>query len=189
MDELGSCSFIREYIKHEASRVYTHQAIAVAFHDQFDTAGIGARYVTLERVRRYVSVSATINTEESIEEQMTSHHFKSHSYTIQVKKVLVFANNIQLEHLVKYGNKLVLMDACGSLGGFYLVTLLVRDNFRCWIPVGQFWIDNEQSDLYVIAFRKLQEWTNYSWIPQTFLIDGSNIESRAIAQCFDSAQI
>lgn len=101
----------------------------------------------------------------------------------------MFANNIQLEHLVKYGNKLVLMDACGSLGGFYLVTLLVRDNFRCWIPVGQFWIDNEQSDLYVIAFRKLQEWTNYSWIPQTFLIDGSNIESRAIAQCFDSAQI
>ena len=91
--------------------------------------------------------------------------------------------------MVKYGNQPILMDACGSLGGFYLVTLVARDNFRCWVPVGQFWTEKEHSDLYVLAFHKLEEWTNHLWIPQTFLIDGSNIDSKAIELCFDSIRI
>lgn len=188
MDKLGSCNFIREYIKNESNRGYSCQAIAAAFHNQFDSKGIGARYVTLERIRRYSGIS-TITTEESIETLMASHYFKTHSYSLHGKKLLVFANSVQLEHLVKYGNKLVLMDACGSLGGFYLVTLVVRDNLRCWIPAGQFWIETEHSDLYVIAFRKLQEWANHLWMPKTFLIDGSNIEAKAIERSFDSIQI
>ena len=84
MDELGSCSFIREYIKNEASRGYSYQAISKAFHNQFDTVGIGARYVTLERVRRYSCVSTTITTEESIENHLTCHHFKSHSCSLAI---------------------------------------------------------------------------------------------------------
>jgi hypothetical protein len=34
-------------------------------------------------------------------------------------RLLVFANKEQLNHLVKYGHRLVLMDACGSLGGCF----------------------------------------------------------------------
>ena len=81
------------------------------------------------------------------------------------------------------------MDACGSLSGYYLVTLLVRDNFRCWVPCGQFWITKEHSDLYIFAFKTFMQWTEHRWSPSAFLIDGSNIELRAIERTFGGARI
>ncbi|KAI8914169.1 hypothetical protein EDD86DRAFT_80962 [Gorgonomyces haynaldii] len=81
------------------------------------------------------------------------------------------------------------MDACGSLANIYLVTLLFRDGFRCWLPAAQFWISKEHGDLYVQALKTLQDWTGQRWHPSAFLIHGSSIEARAIGQCFHSSRI
>jgi hypothetical protein len=43
--------------------------------------------------------------------------------------------------------------------------MMVRDNFRCWVPAGQFWIEKEHNDFYIEAFQLLQEWTNGMWNP------------------------
>ena len=81
------------------------------------------------------------------------------------------------------------MDACGSLAGNYLATLLVRNNLRCWIPCAQFWLSKEHSDLYLFAFHTLINWTSKRWVPTAFLIDGSKIESRAIEIGFGKTRV
>jgi hypothetical protein len=189
IDKARSCSFVREYIRNESSRGYTTQAIHAAFHKQFGNSFAGARFVTLDRVRRYCNLANMRSFDATLESLLHSNHFQTYFGTFPEGRLLVFANKEQLNHLVKYGNRLVLMDACGSLGGFYLVTMLVRDNFRCWLPAGQFWIEKEHSEFYIHSFQLLREWTNGMWNPKSFLIDGSNIEAKAIEHNFAGVNI
>ena len=97
--------------------------------------------------------------------------------------VVVFANGSLLHQLITCGNELVLMDACGSLAGNFLVTLLIRNNLRCWIPCGQFWISKEHSDLYSFALD-VESVGSYC-----VLIDGSKIESKAIESGFGNTRV
>ena len=189
MDQLKTNSFVREYIRSEAQRGYDYKSISKAFQKHVDIVAVGAKYVTLAKFKRYSIIDTSNLQTESISKFLKTKNFKSAYKQSNIGIVKVFANNDQLQHLELYGNELVLMDACGSLAGYYLVTLLVRDNFRCWIPGGQFLITKEHSDLYIFAFNTLAQWTNNRWNPSTFLIDGSKIEMKAIAQKFNRARV
>ena len=87
LDQLKTNSFVRDYIRIEAKRGYDHKSIAKAFHKQFDVAAVGAKYVTLAKIRRYSSISTSslkiddINVKE-----------------FQICSVIVFANSNQLQH-------------------------------------------------------------------------------------------
>ena len=187
MDQIRSCLFIREYIKNEAQRGYDLEAISNAFHKKFDSEGIGAIHVTRRRIRQYMGLSAKVS-EEKIDGALTANGFRFFSKTVASMRLLLFANETQLHHLVKFGSNLLLMDAC-NLSSRYLVTLMVRDNLRSWVPAAQFWISHEHADLYEIALKTLCEWTNHNWNPSAFLIDGSSIEACATRRCFLRAKI
>ena len=148
MDQIRSCLFIREYIKNESQRGYDLEAISNAFHKIFDSEGIGSKHVTRRRVRQYMGLSANAPGER-IDCVLTFNGFRFFSKIVSSMQVLVFANEMQLHHLVKFGSKLLLMDAC-NFADRHLVTLLVRDNLRCWVPAAQFWISQEHSDLYAL---------------------------------------
>ena len=51
MDQLKTNSFVRKYIRSEAKRGFDHNSIVEAFWEQFDVAAVGAKYVTMAKVR------------------------------------------------------------------------------------------------------------------------------------------
>jgi hypothetical protein len=53
------------------------------------------------------------------------------------------------------------------------------------LPADQFWIENEHSEFYIQAFQLMREWTN----GKSFLIDGSNIEAKAVEHNFAGVNI
>ena len=64
MDQLKTNSFVRKYIRSEAKRGFDHNSIVEAFWEQFDVAAVGAKYVTMAKVRRYSSIyTSTLQTD------------------------------------------------------------------------------------------------------------------------------
>ena len=78
MDQLKTNSFVRKYIRSEAKRGFDHNSIVEAFWEQFDVAAVGAKYVTLAKVRRYSSIyTSTLQTDSiAVSAFLTSKNFK-----------------------------------------------------------------------------------------------------------------
>ena len=136
MDQLQTNSFMREYIKNKSKRGYDHNSIYRVFQNRFDLSKVGAKYLTNAKVAQYTQFSRRVQQFGNIQTLLESRNYKFEIHLSLAGMVVVFANCSQLHQLITYGNELVLMDACGSLAGNFLVTLLIRNNLRCWIPCG-----------------------------------------------------
>ena len=182
MDQLQT-SFIREYIKNESKRGYDHKSIYIGFQNKFDLSKVGAKYLTNAKVTQYTQFSRRVQQFGNFQTFLESRNCKFEFHLSLAGMVVVFANCSLIHQLITCGNELVLMDACGSLAGNFLVTLLIRNNLRCWIPWRQFWISKEHSDLYSFALD-VESVGSYC-----VLIDGSKIESKAIESVFGNTRV
>jgi hypothetical protein len=102
--------------------------------------------------------------------------------------LLLFTSQFQLETLCKFGT-LVQMDSTHKLNSsnWKLTTIYVQNNVGVWFPGVQFFLSTENSALVTTGLnfiKSLAEKNNLKWQPRYFIIDDSNIETKAIKDCF-----
>jgi hypothetical protein len=190
IDHQKACSFIPQYIRSQSENGYDADSIHKAFHKKFEHSNIGAKFVSLQKCRGYISKRRrNFVAEEEIETFFKGKSYNFEKISHSTGLVHVFATTTQLKNLVLYGNKMILMDACFLKANCYIVTLLIRNKLRCWLPAAQFFVTAENHELYCLAFNRLLVWTTMLWKPEAILIDGSAVESKAIQKCFPNAFI
>jgi len=110
-------------------------------------------------------------------------NLKSHS--------IVFAKEHRLDSLRSRGYR-SLMDSTHKTNylGWYLYTVLVRDEFASGIPCAHVLTDGEDSQILTAGLRKIKQWCNRGraeskqWTPRYFLTDDSAAEQLAVQNAF-----
>lgn len=108
---------------------------------------------------------------------------KSHS--------IVFAKEHRLDSLRSRGY-LSLMDSTHKTNylGWYLYTILIRDEHDSGIPCAHILTDGEDSQILAAGLRMIKQWCNLGraqskhWTPQYFLTDDSVAEQLAVQKAF-----
>jgi len=71
--------------------------------------------------------------------------------------------------------------------GWYLYTIMVRDEYGAWIPAAHLLTNGEDSDILAEAMRYLKRWSKGQkgqWQPRYFLTDDSAAEQAAVRKAF-----
>jgi hypothetical protein len=102
---------------------------------------------------------------------------------------LVFAERDRIKTLCRRGY-LTLMDSthCTNKLGWFLFTLVVRDEQGSYIPCAHFLTDNEDGDIIAAALKVVKEWTGGTagWRLRWMLTDDSAAEQRGVRLAFDN---
>jgi hypothetical protein len=93
------------------------------------------------------------------EEKLLKEHRKKGGEVDDEAHGIVFARPSRLERLRKHG-VLVLIDATHRLNylKWYLFTIMVRDKYEAWWPVGHLLSSTEDSNIQSTALRELKKW-------------------------------
>ena len=104
---------------------------------------------------------------------------------------VVFAKEHRLDSLRSSGY-LSLMDSTHKTNylGWYLYTIMVRDEFLSGIPSAHVLTDGEDSEVLAAGLQVIKQWCNrgrvnaQQWIPRYFLTDDSAAEQLAVQKAF-----
>lgn len=109
----------------------------------------------------------------------------------EISNALVFGSRDRIQTLCQRG-KLTLLDSthCTNKLGWFLFTLVVRDEQGSFIPCAHFLSSNEDGDIIGASLRVIREWTGglEGWKLAYILTDDSAAEQRGVRLAFDDVE-
>ncbi|KAI3656571.1 hypothetical protein MP638_000557 [Amoeboaphelidium occidentale] len=187
-------SYVLQFARDELSRGYDVEAVmGLLKKKQAAYDYLGFKYISMSCLRS-IQKRYGGRVEGDVAQENTVQLLVHKGYVVFTKilnggRVAGFVNAVQLDMLQKYGNELIVMDSTEktNCAGYNYVTAVIRTDERRWMPVFQFWVSAERSELYEVSLKWIQEKAGPLWKPSSFIIDGSRVEEKALVAAFGTS--
>jgi hypothetical protein len=103
---------------------------------------------------------------------------------------VAFSYHEGIQNLTRRGH-LTLMDSTHKTNklGWYLTSLMVRNECSSWIPTAFFLHDKQDSDIIAASLRQIKRWCGNRWLLRYMLTDDSAGEQAAVKKAFPGLEV
>lgn len=134
-------------------------------------------------------VPAPIQVDAAVEFLNKQADWRIQSVQVGTSTGIVFASEYGLQNLTRRGH-LTLMDSTHKTNklAWLLTTLMIRDEYKSWVPAAFILHDAGDSDILAEALIQVKRWCCHRWLLRYMLTDDSAAEQAAVKKAFQGLQ-